>query len=138
MLRPLDRHRCPVEQALELVAGKWKPMILWHLGGGTLRYNALRRALPGVSQRMLTLHLRELERDGLVRRTVHPGVPPQVDYTLEAPAQALLPTLGALGHWLLEQHAGLAGSSPASLLADGPVAPGRPPAHLWAHPAPRA
>jgi DNA-binding HxlR family transcriptional regulator len=56
--------RCPVDQALELIGGKWKPMLLWRLSSGPLRHSQLRRVLPQVSQRLLTLHLRELQRDG--------------------------------------------------------------------------
>ena len=66
MLRPHDPQRCPADQALLLIGGKWKPMLLWRLSRGAMRHSQLLRALPGVSQRMLTLHLRELERDGLL------------------------------------------------------------------------
>src|SRR5215467_4084361 len=100
MLKSLDRNRCPVEQALEVLGGKWKPLILWRLAGGTLRFGQLQRAMPGVTQRMLTLQLRELERDGLIRRTVYPEVPPRVDYALTEPARGLLPAMQAIGQWL--------------------------------------
>jgi DNA-binding HxlR family transcriptional regulator len=107
MLKPIDPQRCPVDQALELIAGKWKPLILWRLTGGTFRFSQLQRAIPAVTQRMLTLQLRELERDGLVVRTVHAEVPPRVEYSLTPPARALMPSLATLGEWLLSFHAQL-------------------------------
>lgn len=90
-----------------MLAGKWKPMIVWRLSNGPLRHAELRRAMPQVSQRMLTLHLRELERDGLVERRVYAEVPARVEYTLTEPARALLPALEDLGAWLLAQHGAL-------------------------------
>jgi DNA-binding HxlR family transcriptional regulator len=104
MLRPLDPHRCPVDQALEVVGGKWKPLILWRLSAGTLRYSELQRTIPGVSQRILTLQLRELERDGLVARTVYAEVPPKVEYTLTPPARKLMTTMATMGQWFLANH----------------------------------
>jgi len=125
MLRSLDANRCPVEQALEVVGGKWKPLILWRLAGGTLRFGQLQRSMPGVTQRMLTLQLRELERDGLVQRTVHAEVPPRVEYTLTEPARGLLPVMREMGEWLLRHHGDLAalsssmGERPATLESRG-------------------
>lgn len=104
MLKPIDPNRCPVDQALEVIAGKWKPLILWRLAGGTLRYAELQRAMPGVTQRMLTLQLRELQRDGLITRTVYAEVPPRVEYALTEPAAALMPVMATMGGWWSEQH----------------------------------
>jgi DNA-binding HxlR family transcriptional regulator len=119
MLRPHDPQRCPADQALELIGGKWKPMLLWRLSRGPLRHSQLRRALPGVSQRMLTLHLRELERDGLITRTVCSEVPPHVEYALTLAALRLLPLLEAFGVWWLDAHELLgAGRTP---VADEPA-----------------
>lgn len=119
MLKPLDPQRCPVDQALEVIAGKWKPLILWRLAGGALRYAALQRAMPGVTQRMLTLQLRELQRDGMITRTVHAEVPVRVEYALTEPAQALMPVMATMGRWWTEQHAGLRAnaSTPAPAVA---------------------
>ena len=78
----IDPKRCPVDQAIELLGGKWKPLILWRLNPGTLRFGQLQKALPDVTQRTLTLQLRELESEGLVERTVYPEVPPKVEYAL--------------------------------------------------------
>jgi DNA-binding HxlR family transcriptional regulator len=116
MLTPHDPHRCPVDQALEMVCGKWKTLILWRLGTGRLRHTELRRAMPGVTQRMLTLHLRELERDGLVRRIVFAELPPRVEYNLTPAARGLLPLLEGFGRWWLNAHA------EADAMADEPAA----------------
>jgi len=90
---------CPVETAVNLVGAKWKILIIYHLIGGVKRFNELRRLLPGVTQRMLTLHLRELEKDGLVVRDVYPEVPPRVEYSLSELGRSLTPILTQLGDW---------------------------------------
>ena len=72
-------YHCPVEIAMDILSGKWKSLMLWHLHEGTKRYKELERIVPGVSQKMLTQQLRELERDGLVERMVYPEVPPRVE-----------------------------------------------------------
>ncbi len=90
---------CPVEATLSLLDGKWKGVILFHLMGGTLRFNEIRRRLPAVTQRMLTKQLRELEQSGLVSRTIFPVVPPRVDYALTALGRSLQPIIEAMAVW---------------------------------------
>lgn len=90
---------CPVEACLEVIGGKWKGVILYHLLGGTKRFNELRRLMPVVTQRMLTRQLRELEADQIVRRTVYPAVPPKVEYSLTEYGQSLEPVLKMLQQW---------------------------------------
>jgi DNA-binding HxlR family transcriptional regulator len=90
---------CPVEATLELIGGKWKGLVLYHLLNGTLRFSELRRKLPSVTQRMLTRQLRELETAGLLIRTVHAEVPPRVEYTLSAQGETLRPVILALREW---------------------------------------
>lgn len=90
---------CPVEGVLGLIDGKWKGVILYHLLKETLRFNEIRRKLPNVTQRMLTLQLRELEADGLVIRKVFAQVPPRVDYSLTERGRSLEPVIGALKAW---------------------------------------
>jgi DNA-binding HxlR family transcriptional regulator len=92
-------RRCPVELAMEVVGGKWKLVILEHLGTGVHRFGELQRALPGVTARMLTRQLRELEADGVVCRTVYAEVPPKVEYRLSDLGRSLGPVLGELRQW---------------------------------------
>ncbi|MFA5002830.1 MAG: helix-turn-helix domain-containing protein [Methanolinea sp.] len=90
---------CPVEAALDVIGGKWKPLILWALGNNVMRFNELQKALPGVNTKMLTKQLRELEEDGVIRRTVYPEVPPRVEYTITDFGKTLIPILEALCTW---------------------------------------
>jgi len=90
-----------VERALKLVEGRWKLVILFHLFGGKVRrYSDLEKLIPGISQKMLAQQLRRLEADGIVTRTVHPEVPPRVEYRLTEWGQSLCPALDALLGWL--------------------------------------
>ncbi|HEY5601850.1 MAG TPA: winged helix-turn-helix transcriptional regulator [Gammaproteobacteria bacterium] len=90
---------CPVEACLEVIGGKWKGVILFHLLGGTKRFNELRRLMPAVTQRMLTRQLRELEADQIVERIVYPEVPPKVEYSMTAFGRTLEPILQTLQKW---------------------------------------
>ena len=90
---------CSVEAAIGLIDGKWKSVILFHLLDGTLRFNEIRRQIPGVTQRMLTNQLRELEQDGLVDRKVYAQVPPKVEYSLSPLGRSMEPVLLALKTW---------------------------------------
>jgi DNA-binding HxlR family transcriptional regulator len=91
---------CPMEMTLDLIGGKWKALILWHLAmDGTLRFGQLRKLFPKVTQKMLTQQLRELEGDGLVHREVYAIVPPRVDYSLTETGESLVPILTALNGW---------------------------------------
>jgi DNA-binding HxlR family transcriptional regulator len=89
---------CPVEAAIEVIGGKWKGVILYHLSD-TKRFNELRKLIPSVTQRMLTKQLRELERDGVVLRTVYAQVPPKVEYSLTQFGETLRPILRELETW---------------------------------------
>ncbi|AEI38168.1 winged helix-turn-helix transcriptional regulator [Zymomonas mobilis] len=90
---------CPVEGTLNLIDGKWKGVILYHLFEKTLRFNELRRRFPDITQRMLTKQLRELEKHALVIRTVYPVVPPKVEYSLSKRGRSLEPVIMALKIW---------------------------------------
>lgn len=107
--RPVSAARFPtpeaaaraVEEALRLIKGRWKLLILFHLFGGQVRrFSELERSIPGVSQKMLTQQLRQLEKAGLVRRNIYPEVPPRVEYALTGWGQALCPVLDSLLQWL--------------------------------------
>ena len=89
-----------VEEIIRMLEGKWKLVILFHLfGGRLLRFSELERAIPAISQKMLIQQLRQLESDGIVRRIVHPEVPPRVEYELTDWGQSLCPALDALLQW---------------------------------------
>ncbi len=90
---------CPVEACLEVIGGKWKGVILFHLLGGTKRFGQLSRLMPAVTQRMLTRQLRELEADGIVVRAAYPEVPPRVEYSLSPFGKTLAPVLQVLRGW---------------------------------------
>jgi DNA-binding HxlR family transcriptional regulator len=91
---------CGIDAALDVVSGKWKGLILWELHAhGTRRFAELRRALPGVSEKMLTQHLRQMEEDDLIHRTVYAEVPPKVEYSLTESGAALNEALRPLGEW---------------------------------------
>jgi len=90
---------CPVEATLDLIGGKWKAIILYHLRDQVLRFNELQRRLTGISQRLLTKQLRELEEVGFVSRTVYAEVPPKVEYRLTKKGETLRPVIRALEIW---------------------------------------
>jgi DNA-binding HxlR family transcriptional regulator len=94
----------PVSEILQRIGDKWSVLVVMTLRDGSRRFSELRRALPGISQRMLTLTLRTLERDGMVHRTVTPSVPPRVDYELTALGQSLQAPVYALGSWAIENR----------------------------------
>lgn len=98
--RNYDCHYgCPVEATLDVIGGKWKGVILYHLLDGTQRFGALRRLLGDITPRMLTLQLRELEADGLIERTIYAEVPPRVDYRLTPFGESLRPIILDLRDW---------------------------------------
>jgi len=92
-------HQCSMELTLDLIGGKWKSLILWHLGENTLRFSELRRSLPRVTQKMLTQQLRELEESGLVNRFIYTQIPPKVEYSLTIAGKSLIPILATLCDW---------------------------------------
>jgi DNA-binding HxlR family transcriptional regulator len=92
-------YHCPVEATLDVIGGKWKVLILFWLKGGTLRFGELRRKIPGVSERMLTQQLRELEEHGVVHREVYAVVPPRVEYSLTEYGQTLGPITALMCAW---------------------------------------
>ena len=92
-------YNCPVEAAIDVIGGKWKPLILWWLHQDTHRFAQLRRQIPGITEKMLTQHLRELEADGIVERRVYPSVPPKVEYSLTDYGRSLKQALESICEW---------------------------------------
>jgi len=90
---------CHVDTTLQVIGGKWKPIILWHLTQQTLRFSELEKRINGITQKMLTQQLREMEADRLITRTVYPQVPPKVEYALTDHGKSLQSVLQALSAW---------------------------------------
>lgn len=99
MKRLNSKSGCAVEVTLSVMGGTWKPIILFHLLHGKKRFGELSRGIGGITQRMLTLQLRELEEAGIVKRTVYAEVPPRVDYELTELGRSLQPVLIAMRNW---------------------------------------
>jgi DNA-binding HxlR family transcriptional regulator len=114
-----QRHQvygnCPVEAALDIMGGKWKAILLFHILEGTKRFGELGRLLPGLTQRMLTTQLRELEADGVIARTVYPQVPPKVEYSITPFGRTLEPLLRELALWAEMHVKPRLGGAPSSL-----------------------
>ncbi len=108
-------YECPVEATLDVLGGKWKPLILFYLLGGTKRFGELKRRIPGVTQQMLTRHLRELEAQGIIQREVYKQVPPKVEYSLTELGWSLQPILMHMLQWgeAYMKHLGLPVEPPA-------------------------
>jgi DNA-binding HxlR family transcriptional regulator len=94
-----DNFGCPVQGTINVLSGKWKVLAIWHLGFGPKRFAKLRTLLPGISEKVLTAQLRELQNDGIVGRTVKRASPPQVTYSLTSAGQELIEPMSVLCHW---------------------------------------
>lgn len=92
-------QECPVVKTAEIIGRPWKLIILWQLMGGMKRFNELQRLLPGITQKMLTKELRDLEQDGLLQRKVYPQIPPKVEYSLTEEGESLRPVLESMAAW---------------------------------------
>ncbi len=91
---------CKVDEALSILVGKWKPIILLHLfNRGTLRFSELKRLMPDITQKMLTKQLRELEEEDIINRVVYPQVPPKVEYSISDYGRSLQPVLDVMHEW---------------------------------------
>ncbi len=93
---------CPVETTLNIISGKWKGIILYRLLAGKKRFNELKKLMPAITFRTLTLQLRQLERDGIVERTIYAEVPPRVDYALTPLGESMRPIIKAMYDWGIE------------------------------------
>jgi len=95
----VQEYYCPVKLTTDVIGGKWKPLILFYLENGTKRFGELRRLIPGMTKKMLTQHLRDLERDEVIRRKVYAVVPPKVEYSLTRHGGSLKPILKLMSEW---------------------------------------
>lgn len=93
------QYNCPMEMTIELIGGKWKALLLWNLSDGSLRFHELQKRFPGLTQKMLTQQLRDMEQNGLINRKVYPVVPPKVEYSLTEFGRTLMPVLYAMNKW---------------------------------------
>ena len=110
------RHeRCPMEATLDVIGGRWKGVILYHLLTGEKRFGELRRLMPAASQRILTLQLRELETDGVIHREIFKQIPPKVEYSLTEFGRSLEPALLSMSRWG-KQYLSLAAQRPAPFI----------------------
>ncbi len=98
-MKQCQSFQCPVEATLQLIGGKYKTLILWHLIGKTLRFNELSKLVTSATPKMLTQQLRELEDNGLINRTVYPVVPPKVEYALTDFGKTIIPILESMCSW---------------------------------------
>ncbi|MGX1507146.1 UNVERIFIED_CONTAM: DNA-binding HxlR family transcriptional regulator [Streptomyces graminofaciens] len=103
-----EHEDCGIREVLDRIGDKWSVLIVVELAQGVRRFRQLQRAVPGISQRMLTLTVRRLERDGLITRTVYPTVPPQVEYELTTMGHALTHLVKALADWSAEHRDAIA------------------------------
>ena len=101
---------CPIQRTIAFVGDKWKIIVLHTLTTGTKRFGELQRAMEGITPKVLTRQLRDLERDGLVARHVHPQVPPRVDYSLTPLGESLMPVLKQLHDWAVAHADEIAGA----------------------------
>ena len=106
-----DHFGCPVKATSNVLAGKWKVLIVWHLSFGSLRFAELRDGIPGISEKVLTAQLRDLERDGVVNRVAAQTVPPRVDYHLSEAGKDLIPVMELMCTWAA-RHLGITPNMP--------------------------
>src|ERR1700733_10191442 len=123
----MENHNCPVTLTANIIGGKWKPSILFFLEGGTHRFGELQKLIPGLTKKMLTQHLRDLERHEIVRRKVYAEVPPRVEYSLTRHGESLKPILTLMSAWGTRHRARygapVARSQKTEMLGNGAEAP---------------
>lgn len=101
----MDLSSCPVKTTADVISGKWKPLIIFALKAGPLRYGELRKRVPGPTHKVLTEQLRQLEKDSILGRKIYAAVPPKVEYSLTSYGRTLTPVLQVMADWG-EKHAG--------------------------------
>lgn len=94
-----QNFHCAMDVTMHYIGGKWKTVVLWYLKSGTMRFGEIKKRIPDITEKMLSIQLKALEEDGLVRREVFPEVPLRVEYSLTAFGQSLIPVLDAISQW---------------------------------------
>ena len=94
-----EEYHCALDVTMDYIAGKWKTVVLWYLRKDKKRYNELRKLIPDITEKMLSLQLKQLEKDGIVLRKVYAEVPPKVEYSLTAFGKTLIPVVEAIARW---------------------------------------
>ncbi|MDP0488498.1 MAG: helix-turn-helix domain-containing protein [Fusobacterium sp. JB021] len=92
-------YKCPIELTIDILGGKWRSLILWHLNIEVLRFTEIRKIVPGISKKVLSEHLRELEKNGLIERKIYPEVPPKVEYKITEKGKELAEILNLMEKW---------------------------------------
>lgn len=92
-------YKCPIEVTIDVIGGKWKALILWHLNKETLRFSEVQKIVPGISKKVLSEHLRVLEKHGFIERKVYPEVPPRVEYSITPKGEELGEIVGTMERW---------------------------------------
>ncbi len=110
---------CPVQATANVMAGKWKVLVVWHLSFGSRRFAEIRDFLPGASEKVLTAQLRELQHDGIIERIVTPTVPPRVDYELTDRGKELITVMETMCAWSMK-HLGITPKWPRPAASDAP------------------
>ncbi|ABO35443.1 transcriptional regulator, MarR family [Methanococcus maripaludis C5] len=93
------KYICPVEVTMDIIGKKWKVLILWHLNESTKRFSELKEVVPGISQKMLAQQLKEMEEDGIIKKTIYPEIPPKVEYSVTEFGKTLFPLLKSMNTW---------------------------------------
>jgi DNA-binding HxlR family transcriptional regulator len=106
MAKQSSPYQCPVEAAFDFIGGKWKALIIWHIGRNSRRYSEIKQRLPKISPRILSRQLKKLEDVGLITREQHEGIPARVEYALTAAGLALLPILDLTCDWAIAYYPG--------------------------------
>lgn len=106
MAEKIENSDCPVTYCMSKIGGKWKPIIIYLIRKGANRFGILERGIKGITKQMLTKQLRELEADGILKRTIYPEIPPRVEYFYTPLGESLFPVIDAMSEWGLEQMNG--------------------------------
>lgn len=94
-----EDYSCPIQAVIRVIGGKWKVLILWHIGEGIKRFTQINREIPSITKKMLSQQLKELGEDGMLRRKVYAEVPPKVEYSLTEKGKSILPLLNEMCEW---------------------------------------